>query len=117
MIDFITRTLGSKNKLLIPGIVVFLTSRLCWIVAFLIVPFMPIQTKTKVITTGISYALSEVLFYIALFMVGKQVILKLLSYLNPFNWFKKKKGIEPSHANVELKTPESSLSGEAEVPS
>jgi hypothetical protein len=86
-----------KKKSLIPGIAVFLTSRLCWIIAFCVVPFINLATHHKVIGTGIFFAFAEIFFYVGLFMVGKEGLKIIKEHIHPKNWrnlFKKKQPVE-----------------------
>lgn len=55
------------------------------------IPFINIEKSTKVIATTSAFIAMEVLFYAGGFFVGKELFKKYKSYLNPKNWFKKKK--------------------------
>jgi len=57
----------------------------------LVIPFLDIQSKTKVILTTISLVTGEVLFWSGGLLVGKELLQKYKSYFNPKNWFTKKK--------------------------
>ncbi|OFY51136.1 MAG: hypothetical protein A2X22_06975 [Bacteroidetes bacterium GWF2_49_14] len=60
------------------------------------VPFLPIATKSKVVVTTILIIIGNVTFYGGGFLVGKELFTKYKSYINPRNWFKKKKK-KPGH--------------------
>ncbi len=58
-----------------------------------IIPFLIIDKKTKITVTTITFVLAEVTFYSGGALLGKEIFNKYKSYLNPKNWFKKKKEI------------------------
>ena len=95
-------TAGGENppaakKSLVPGIAVFLTSRLCWVIAFCVVPFINLKAHHKVIGTGVFFAFAEIFFYLGLFMVGKEGLKIIKEHIHPKNWgnlFKKKQPVE-----------------------
>ncbi len=60
------------------------------------VPFLPIAAKSKLVVTTILIIIGNVTFYGGGFLVGKELFTKYKSYINPRNWFKKKKK-EPDH--------------------
>ena len=57
----------------------------------LLIPLLNIERKEKIAFTTISFITAEVLFYAGGFLLGKEMFNKYKSYLNPKNWFKKKK--------------------------
>lgn len=57
----------------------------------LIFPMLDLPGKTKAIGATVSFIAMEVLFYAGGFLVGKELFTKYKSYLDPRNWFKKKK--------------------------
>ncbi|MCE1248613.1 MAG: transporter suffix domain-containing protein [Firmicutes bacterium] len=103
------KTAGGENppaekKNLVPGIAVFLTSRLCWVVAFCIVPFLALSFKHKAIGTSVFFAFAEIFFYVGLFMLGKEGIKIIKERIHPKNWkswFKKKKTVEETTEIIE----------------
>lgn len=56
----------------------------------LLIPFLDIESKQKVIGSSAAFIAMEVLFYAGGFLVGKELFVKYKSYLNPKNWFKNK---------------------------
>jgi len=83
---------GSKlknNKQIKLGIFLILLSGVAF--AFMLtIPFLNLESKTKVIGASVSFVVMEVLFYVGGFFVGKELFKKYQSYLNPKNWFKRK---------------------------
>ena len=55
-----------------------------------VVPFLNIDSKTKITISTILFILGEVTFWGGGLLVGKELFTKYKSYLNPKNWFKKK---------------------------
>ena len=61
-----------------------------------VVPFLSIDHKTKISISTIIFVIAELTFWGGGFLVGKELFSKYKSYLNPKNWFvKKKEGNEP----------------------
>ena len=56
-----------------------------------VIPFFPIPAKVKIAAGTISFIIGETLFWVGGIFVGKELITKFKSYLNPKNWFKKNK--------------------------
>ena len=56
-----------------------------------LIPMLNIESEEKIVFTTISFITAEVLFYTGGFLLGKEMFNKYKSYLNPKNWFKKKK--------------------------
>lgn len=54
------------------------------------VPFLDIDSKTKITLSTILLIIGEVLFWSGGLLVGKELFTKYKSYFNPKNWFKKK---------------------------
>ena len=54
-----------------------------------IIPFLEIETKTKITLSTISLIIGEVMFWVGGIMVGKELFRKYKSYFIPKNWFKK----------------------------
>lgn len=69
------------------GISLLIVSLLSWLIP-LIAPFTPFPTKVKagIITGAIVFA--ELVFWIGVLLVGKEVAAKFRGYLNPKNWRK-----------------------------
>ncbi len=59
--------------------------------ALLIIPFLDFESKTKITISTVSVILGEIVFWSGGLLVGKELFMKYKSYLNPVNWFKKKK--------------------------
>lgn len=55
-----------------------------------VVPFLNIDSKTKITISTILFILGEITFWGGGLLVGKELFTKYKSYLNPKNWFKKK---------------------------
>ncbi|MBE3102833.1 MAG: transporter suffix domain-containing protein [Bacilli bacterium] len=81
-------TKQKKSILYKIGIGLLIVSLLSWFIP-LIAPFTPFPTKVKagIITGAIVFA--EVMFWVGVLLVGKEVASKFRSYLNPKNWRKK----------------------------
>jgi len=72
------------------GIGLLILAVLFWIIAA-IAPFTPFSIMVKTgIVTG-SLIIGEILFWIGAVIVGKEVVTKYKSYLNPKNWRKKRR--------------------------
>lgn len=80
-------TYEKKSILYKLGIALIVVSLLSWLIP-LIAPFTPYSTKVKagIITGAIVFA--EVVFWIGVLLVGKEVAAKFRGYLNPKNWRK-----------------------------
>ena len=57
----------------------------------LVFPFMNLENKVKIALSTASLIAMEVSFWIGGLLVGKELFTKYKSYLNPKNWFNKKK--------------------------
>lgn len=75
-----------KSKHFKLGIFLILLSGVAFAI-MLIVPFLNLESKTKVIGSTVAFIAMEVLFYAGGFFVGKELFKKYQSYLNPKNWF------------------------------
>jgi len=83
---------GSKlknNNQIKLGIILILLSGVAFAI-MLTIPFLNLESKTKVIGSSVAFIAMEVLFYAGGFFVGKELFKKYQSYLNPKNWFKRK---------------------------
>ena len=58
--------------------------------SLLIVPFLNIDSKTKITATTVIIVIGKITFWSGGLLVGKEMLTKYKSYLNPKNWFKKK---------------------------
>lgn len=59
--------------------------------ATFIIPLFDLPIKTKVIASGTSFVLMEVVFWLGGLLVGKELFARYKSRLNPKNWFKRSK--------------------------
>lgn len=71
------------------GIALILLSGVAFAI-MLIVPFLNLENKHKVIGSTAAFIAMEVLFYAGGFLVGKELFIKYKSYLDPRKWFKKR---------------------------
>jgi len=72
------------------GLVIIVLSVLLFL--FLpVIPFLNFNDKTKVTISTVVFIIAEITFYTGGFLLGKELFSKYKSYLNPKNWFKKKK--------------------------
>ena len=55
-----------------------------------VIPFLHIESKTKIVFTTISFVTGEIVFWSGGILVGKELLQKYKSYFNPKNWFTKK---------------------------
>ncbi|MCK4922475.1 MAG: transporter suffix domain-containing protein [Bacteroidales bacterium] len=78
----------NKNWKFKLGLLLVLTSIL-FFGFLLVIPFLNIEKKAKVLVTTITLITAEVLFYSGGFLLGKELFNKYKSYFNPKNWFKK----------------------------
>jgi len=67
-----------------------------------VIPFLNLDNKTKIALTTISLIIAEVIFWSGGLLVGKELFSKYKSYLNPKNWFKKKKEEKESFHNSQI---------------
>jgi len=80
----------NKGVLMKLGIILLIISVPLFL-AIPVVPFLNIEAKIKVTATTILLISGEVLFWSGGLLVGKELFAKYKSYLNPKNWFAKKK--------------------------
>lgn len=73
------------------GLGLLLLAIVCWVIAATstIIP-VSLGIKASIITG--SLIVGEIFFWIGAVFVGKEVVTKYRSYLNPKNWFKKERG-------------------------
>jgi hypothetical protein len=55
-----------------------------------VVPFLKLQTSVKLSLVPVIIIVGEIAFWAGTFFVGKELIKKYKSYLNPKRWFKKR---------------------------
>jgi hypothetical protein len=60
----------------------------------LVVPFLTITTKLKVIFVSSAVILAEVLFWIGVLFIGHELASKYRDLLNPFKWLKNQNNTE-----------------------
>ena len=82
--------MDKKNWKLRVGIFLMILSVILFL-SLPVVPFLAIDSKTKITTSTVIFILAEITFYSGGFLVGKELFSKYKSYFNPKNWFKKKK--------------------------
>jgi hypothetical protein len=78
----------NKNLRIKLGIILMIVS----VPAFLaipLVPFLDIESKTKITISTVLLVIGEVLFWSGGLLVGKELFSKYKLYFNPKNWFKK----------------------------
>lgn len=80
------------------GIVIMAVSVLLFL-SLPVIPFLAIESKTKITISTIVFITAEVTFYGGGFLVGKELFGKYKSYLNPKNWFKKKEA-DPEEVDI-----------------
>ena len=59
-------------------------------ILLLLIPFLKIDTKSKLTVTTIIIVAGEILFWTGGILVGKEMFTKYKTYLNPKKWFKRK---------------------------
>lgn len=80
--------MNPKKKLLHrAGLTFIIVSLTLWLTPF-IVPFLPMDTKTKTGVISVALVISEICFWIGVLFVGKEVAKRIRGYLNPKNWRK-----------------------------
>jgi len=80
----------NKNNQIKTGIILILSSGVAFAI-MLIIPFLNLEDKSKIIGTSTAFIAMEVLFWVGGLLVGKELFKKYKSYLNPISWFKSKK--------------------------
>ncbi|HEY3370767.1 MAG TPA: transporter suffix domain-containing protein [Prolixibacteraceae bacterium] len=73
------------------GIVLLIVCVLAFL-AIPIVPFLPIGDGAKVIVAATLFVIGEATFWGGAILVGKELLAKYTTRLNPKNWFKGKPG-------------------------
>lgn len=72
------------------GIALILLSGVAF-AAMLLIPFLNLENRYKIIGSSAAFVAMEVLFWTGGLLVGKELFKKYKSYLDPRNWFRKKK--------------------------
>jgi hypothetical protein len=78
-----------KNWKFKTGILLIILSTLLF-TSLLAVPFLDVAGKTKITISTIAVILGEITFWTGSILLGKELLAKYKSYLNPKNWFKRK---------------------------
>jgi hypothetical protein len=78
-----------KNWKFKTGIVLIILSVILFL-SLPIIPFLSIDSKTKISISTVVFILAEITFWSGGILLGKELFSKYKSYLNPMNWFKKK---------------------------
>ena len=71
------------------GIILIVVANL-FLGSILLVPFIEVSLSHKGSISFALFVIGEILFYLGLFLLGKEMAQKYRKYLNPLNWFKKK---------------------------
>lgn len=71
------------------GLFLFIVSFLPWLAIFLIVPFLPLNITQKTTLDVVLAIVAEVCFWVSVLLLGKEVVTKYRSYLNPRYLWKK----------------------------
>lgn len=82
-----------KNKAIRWGIFLMIFSGVFFALTLLI-PFLELETKQKVVWSSASFIAMEVVFWLGGLLVGKELFTKYKARLNPGNWFHKKSAEE-----------------------
>ncbi|MFB6317527.1 transporter suffix domain-containing protein [Saccharicrinis sp. FJH54] len=78
-----------KSQQIKLGVILILLSGVAFAI-MLLIPFLDLENKTKVIGSTTALITMEVLFYVGGFLLGKELFKKYKDKLNPVNWFKRK---------------------------
>ena len=76
------------------GISLFIISTIFWLLLFSL-PLLPFKGKMLITAGTICFVMGEILFYLSVFVLGREIYAKYKTRLHPRNWFKKK----PLHLN------------------
>ncbi|MCD8915392.1 transporter suffix domain-containing protein [Staphylococcus simulans] len=77
--------------------------------------FLPIDLKLKGILIAAILIIAEVVNVVAIVLLGKEVVKRYKSKLNPKNWFKKKKAVESTGTQVNIEKTEEDKYNEDKV--
>ncbi len=75
------------------GIVLIIVSTLIFAL-LLVLPFIETTDKNKIFITTFIVVMGEIFFWVGSFFVGRQIVDKYKSYINPKKWFSRKKNNE-----------------------
>ena len=78
-----------KNRWIKLGIILIILSGVAFAI-MLIIPFLEIGSKSKVIGSAASFIAMEVLFWTGGLLTGTELVRKYKDRLNPKHWFVKK---------------------------
>lgn len=81
------------------GIVLIIISSVIYLLLFA-VPFLKISSSLKLTLVPVIVIAGELAFWAGAFFVGKELMKKYRSYLNPFNWFRRRKHGTPEGKNA-----------------
>ncbi|MFD1019593.1 transporter suffix domain-containing protein [Thalassobacillus hwangdonensis] len=70
------------------GLFLIISSVLVWVIAPVLIPFLPLTNGMKAITITTSLVIGEIIFWIGAVMVGKEAAKKIRKSFNPKNWRK-----------------------------
>ncbi len=73
------------------GWTLMVVSTITWCTGLFVVPFLSLETKTKMAWAGSLYGIGEITFYGAIPFLGKELVFLIRKYFNPLNWFRKRK--------------------------
>jgi len=79
-----------KNRQIKIGIILILLSGVAFAI-MLLIPFLNLENKHKVIGSTTAFISMEVLFWTGGLLVGKELFKKYKSYLNPKKWFRRRR--------------------------
>ncbi len=77
-----------KNRFIQFGIILILLSGVAFAI-MLLIPFLNMENKYKVLGSTSAIVAMEILFWTGSLLVGKQLISKYKSYLDPKRWIEK----------------------------
>jgi L-amino acid N-acyltransferase YncA len=81
-----------KNKWQIKtGVTLIIISSVVYLL-LLVVPFLKFQASVKLALVPVIIIIGEITFWAGTFFVGKELVKRYKSYLNPLKWFRKKQG-------------------------
>jgi hypothetical protein len=97
-----------KNLQLKAGIVLIIISSIVYLL-LLVVPFLKIETSAKLTLVPVIIIVGEITFWAGTFFVGKELVKRYRSYLNPLKWFRKRSGsLKEVPSGLEIKSMEKS---------
>lgn len=80
--------MNRKNIQIKLGIFLILLSGVFFAIT-LIIPWLELPSRTKVIGATTSFILMEVAFWVGGLLVGKELFVRYKSHLNPATWFRR----------------------------